>query len=94
MVGRVPPPTLPADLVAHLARTTDLTPAEAARVVADVLTYFDEPVDAWVRRRHGELRREGLTNDAIFERLGQELPEHRFRAEALTARQLRRLVYG
>ncbi|MBL7492910.1 hypothetical protein I6A60_37790 [Frankia sp. AgB1.9] len=92
-MGRVPVP-LPADLVDHLVRTTDLTPAEAARVVADVLAYYDEPPEAWVRRRHGELRRQGLTNDAIFERIGRELPEHRFRAEPRTPRQLRRVVYG
>jgi hypothetical protein len=88
------PVPLPADLVAHLVRTTDLTAPEAARVVADVLAYYDEPPDAWVRRRHRELRHQGLTNDAIFERLGRELAEHRFRAAPLTARQLRRLVYG
>jgi hypothetical protein len=92
-VGCVPVP-LPADLVTHLARTTDLSPAEAARVVADVLTYYDETPEMWVRRRHGELQREGLTNDAIFARLGRELPEHRFRSGPLSARQLRRLVYG
>ncbi|WP_084011221.1 hypothetical protein [Pseudofrankia sp. DC12] len=92
-MGAVPVP-LPADLVHHLARTTDLTAAEAARVVADVLAYYDEAPDAWVRRRHGELRRRGLTNDAIFERIGRELPEHRFRVEPRTPRQLRRVVYG
>jgi polyhydroxyalkanoate synthesis regulator phasin len=88
------PVPLPADLVDHLVRTTDLTPAEAARVVADVLAYYDEAPREWVRRRHGELRRQGLTNDAIFERIGRELPEHRFRGEARSARQLRRVVYG
>ena len=88
------PVPLPADLVAHLVRTTDLSATEAARVVADVLAYYDETPDGWVRRRHRELQRQGLTNDVIFERLGREITEQRFRAEPLSARQLRRLVYG
>ena len=40
------------DLVAHLARTTPLSPGEAARVVAEVMGYFAEPVPEFVRRRH------------------------------------------
>src|SRR6266545_4116216 len=62
------------DLVDHLTRTTTLSLGEAARVVDDVLTYFAEPADAYVRRRHGELRYRGLTNDEIFQRIAAELP--------------------
>jgi hypothetical protein len=43
------------DLLAHLSRTTALSPSEAARVVADVITYFAEPAEDFVRRRHTEL---------------------------------------
>ena len=82
------------DLVAHLARSTPLSPSEAARVVAEVLGYFAEPVVDFVRRRHGELRRRGLRNEQIFEVLGAELAGRRFRAPELSARQLRRIVYG
>lgn len=86
--------TVPADLVTHLVRTTDLSPAEASRVVADVLTYYTETATDWVRRRHSELQRSGLTNDAIFERISGELPNRRFQAGTLSARQLRRIVYS
>jgi hypothetical protein len=82
------------DLLEHLARTTALGPAEAARVVADVLAYFAESTDEYVRRRHGELQVRGLTNDRIFERVAAELPQRRVRAPELSARQLRRVVYG
>ncbi|OHV56873.1 hypothetical protein [Pseudofrankia sp. BMG5.36] len=88
------PVSLPADLVAHVAQTTDLSQAEAARVVADVLAYYDETPDCWVRRRHRELQRQGLTNDTIFGQIGRELADQRFRSDSLTSRQLRRLVYG
>lgn len=82
------------DLVQYLARSTPLSPSEAARVVAEVVDYFAEPVPTFVRRRHGELRQRGLTNDAIFAAIGAELSARRFAALPLTPRQLRRLVYG
>jgi hypothetical protein len=82
------------ELLDHLARTTALGPNEAARVVADVLAYFSEGTDAYVRRRHGELQARGLTNERIFERIAAELPQRRVRAPELSVRQLRRLVYG
>src|SRR6185312_10198962 len=67
-------PTGPYDeLVAHLVRSTPLSPGEAARVVAEVLGYFAETVPDFVRRRHGELKRRGLRNEQIFELLTAEV---------------------
>lgn len=82
------------DLLAHLGRTTSLGPGEAARVVADVLAYFGESAEEFVRRRHAELKARGLTNDHIFERVAAELPGRRVAPPELSARQLRRIVYG
>lgn len=82
------------DLITHLTRTSALGPGEAARVVADVLSYFSEPVEEFVRRRHGELKARGLTNDEIFPRIAAELPARRVAAPELSLRQLRRIVYG
>jgi hypothetical protein len=82
------------DLVAHLVRSTPLSPSEAARVVAEVVGYFAEPVSDFVRRRHRELKRRGLRNEQIFEVIAEELATRRVRAPELSARQLRRLVYG
>jgi hypothetical protein len=82
------------DLVDHLTRSTPLSPSEAARVVAEVVDYFAETVPEFVRRRHVELKRRGLTNDHIFAAIGAELSTRRFAALAMTPRQLRRLVYG
>ncbi|MFE9421538.1 hypothetical protein ACFYNO_01095 [Kitasatospora sp. NPDC006697] len=83
-----------ADLLAHLTRTSALGPREAARVVAEVLDYFSETTAEFVRRRHGELQARGLTNDQIFARIAEELPARRVVAPELSARQLRRIVYG
>ncbi len=63
-------------------------------MVADVLSYFSEPVEEFVRRRHGELKARGLTNDDIFPRIAAELRLRRVAAPDLSARQLRRIVYG
>lgn len=82
------------DLIAHLVRTTSLSPGEATRVVADVLGYFGETVEAFVRRRHAELQAGGLHNDRIFAQVAAELGWRRVAAPELSARQLRRLVYG
>jgi hypothetical protein len=91
----LPVPAAPHDdLVAHLVRSTLLSAGEAARVVAEVVDYFAEPVPAFVRRRHAELKRSGRTNDQIFAALGTELAARRFAPPLLSARQLRRIVYG
>ena len=82
------------DLVAHLVRSTPLTPNEAARVVAEVVAYYGEAVPDYVRRRHAELKRRGQTNDRIFDEIAAELAARRFAAPPLSTRQLRRLVYG
>ncbi|WUP82305.1 hypothetical protein OHB01_36240 [Microbispora hainanensis] len=63
-------------------------------MVADVLAYFGEPAEEYVRRRHGELKSRGLTNDQIFPRISAELAGRRVAAPELTLRQLRRIVYG
>ena len=82
------------DLIDHLTRSTRLDATEAGRVVDEVIAFLSECPAEYVARRHGELRREGLANAAIFERLGAELERRRFAAGPLSERQIRRLVYG
>jgi hypothetical protein len=82
------------ELVRQIGRTTGLPANVAARVVDDVLAYFDETVEEFVRRRHQELQRRGYTNDRIFTEIAAELPGRRVAPGALSLRQLRRLVYG
>ena len=81
-------------LLDHLVATTDLTEAEAARVVADVVAFHAEPVEEYVRRRHAELRTLGARNPDIFAGLAEELGGRVVAAPALSERQLRRIVYG
>src|SRR5262249_56767380 len=78
------------ELVTHLARTSPLTPSEAARVVAEVLGYFGESVEQFVRRRHRELKTGGLTNEQAFALIAAELPARRVAPPPLALRPLRR----
>ncbi|MFH8615334.1 hypothetical protein ACH4E8_09700 [Streptomyces sp. NPDC017979] len=82
------------DLIDHLVRSTALQRGEAVRVVLDVLAYFDEKTETYVRRRHRELQSAGLANAEIFERIAAELPHRAVAPPELSLRQLRRMVYG
>jgi hypothetical protein len=87
--------TYPQDLVRNVAASTGLPEAIASRVVTDVAAYFSETVDQFVTRRHAELQgKSNKRNDDIWPQLAAELKARRFRAEDLTERQLRRIVYG
>lgn len=82
------------DLIDHLVRSTPLHRGEAGRVVLDVLAYFDETTEEFVRRRHRELQAKGLVNVDIFVRIAEELPHRAVAPADLSQRQLRRIVYG
>jgi len=82
------------ELVDYLTRTTRLDRRQVERLVDEVFSFVGEEPEQFVRRRHLELQRQGLSNTLIFERLEQELLRRRFAAPAFTRRQLRRIVYG
>ena len=81
-------------LVERIVASTGLSPAEAARVVEDVVAFHAESVEDFVRRRHAHLKTYGAKNDEIFTRIAEELAGRVVAAPELTARQLRRLIYG
>ncbi|TGB06473.1 hypothetical protein [Streptomyces sp. MZ04] len=82
------------DLVDHLTRSTPLQRGEALRVIQDVLAYFDETTEQFVRRRHRELQGQGLLNAAIFEQISADLEYRAVAPPELSLRQLRRMIYG
>lgn len=63
-------------------------------MVQDVLAYFDETTEEFVRRRHRELQARGLVNAEIFEQIKAELKYRTVAPPDLSLRQLRRIVYG
>jgi hypothetical protein len=81
-------------LVAYLGRTSGLPLGQLNRLVEDVLAFFDESAEDFVRRRHRELQQQGEPNSEIFTRICQETALRRFRAPIYSERQIRRIVYG
>lgn len=81
-------------LVRHIAGSTGLPMPVAERVIADVVAYYRETTEEFVRRRHGELQRRGRKNAEIWQIVAGELAERPVGAGELTERQLRRIVYG
>ena len=82
------------ELVGHLTRTTPLVPAVATRVVEEVVAYFNESAEGFIRRRHRELQAAGQANAEIFRRIAAELCARPVAAPELSERQIRRVVYG
>ena len=83
-----------AELIDQVSASTGLSAGEAARVVADVIGWYRESVEEYVRRRHAHLRMYGKRNNEIFALIAAELGNRLVAAPDLTARQLRRIVYG
>jgi hypothetical protein len=82
------------DLISRVSASTGLSHGEAARVVADVVAYFTESVEDFVRRRHQHLQTDGMKNPQIFCQIAAELDRRVVAAPPLSERQLRRIVYG
>ena len=71
-----------------------LSREQARRVVDEVFDTLSLDVDEFIAARHAELQRDGESNPMIFERIALELRLLRFKAPELTARQIRRRIYG
>ncbi|HEY1620581.1 MAG TPA: hypothetical protein VGG25_23350 [Streptosporangiaceae bacterium] len=82
------------ELVERVADSAGLAPAEAARVVQDVVAWYREPARDYVRRRHARLHLYGKRNEEIFPLIAAELAGRVVAPPPLSARQLRRMVYG
>jgi hypothetical protein len=63
-------------------------------VVDDVLAFYAEPAEEFVRRRHAQLKEQGMRNPDIFSLVSTELSARLVSAPPLSERQLRRIVYG
>jgi hypothetical protein len=81
-------------VAARVGRMFGFDPRLARAVTREVVDALSASVDDYIAQRHDELRRTGLSNEEIFERIQRELPELRFTAPALSERQIRRRIYG
>jgi hypothetical protein len=78
----------------RLESVLGLSRTQATRAVDEVLDSLGLEVDEYIARRHGELQAQGENNAEIFERIAEELRALRFKAPELSARQIRRRIYG
>lgn len=67
---------------------------ELESLLEDLWAFTDETAEDFVRRRHGELQRGGLRNEAIYRKLAAETAAGRFKGPGLSLRQVRRIIYG
>jgi hypothetical protein len=82
------------ELVRHVAASTGLPGPVAARVVADVVAYFSETTEEYVRRRHRELQAREKRNAEIWTVIADELTRRPVASGSPSERRLRRIVYG
>jgi hypothetical protein len=82
------------DAEQRLQSLLGLSRAQAARAVEEILDSLGLEVDEFIARRHAELQGQGENNNKIFELIAGELRALRFKAPALSARQIRRRIYG
>lgn len=80
-------------LLDHL-ESSGVSRGQAARLVDDVLAYFSETPEEFVRRRHREMQAEGVPNAVSFATIARELAERRVAGPQLSERQIRRVIYG
>jgi len=84
----------PKELIDHLCRSSQLTAQQAEHLVNEVLAFYAETPQAFLRQRHQELQSYGRSNSDIFAALQHELLTRRFSCKPMTARQIRRAIYG
>ena len=88
-------PHLDPTLLDYLSRTNNLPREVCARLVLEILAQYSETLEAYVKRRHTELKATTqLKNEQIYDRIVAEIPSRRFAIGTLSTRQVRRLIYG
>jgi hypothetical protein len=82
-------------LLNHLCNISRLEQSEAKKLVSEVIAYFSETTEAYVQRRHRELKQdEGLSNSQIYHRIEIEVGQIVLVSPSLSQRQIRRIIYG
>jgi hypothetical protein len=85
----------PLDLARErLERLLGLDPGRARRAVSETIDCLGFEVDDYIAERHRELQAAGARNEDIYETIAREIAGLRFAAPRLSARQIRRRIYG
>jgi hypothetical protein len=82
------------ETVRRLSIVLGLSREQAERALLELCDSMSLDVDAYILARHAELQAQGITNPEIYERIAAELPQLRFKTKPISARQIRRRIYG
>ena len=85
---------VPERLKDHLRRAYGLPDPVIKQLWQDLLIFFQDDPEEYIRRRHLELQDQGLKNDEIYPLLLSEVPQTLFPGPKLSVRQIRRIIYG
>ncbi len=64
------------------------------RLLDEIHAFYELEVNDFIQQRHFQLKKEGLQNNEIYDRINDELDQRRFKATKLSIRQIRRAIYG
>ncbi|MCP4873676.1 MAG: hypothetical protein GY898_33740 [Proteobacteria bacterium] len=78
----------------YLLGIADVSERDLDKLVEELMDHWSETVEAWVRRRHGELQRQGMPNRLVYGTIAREAGTRPFASRPLSERQVRRIVYG
>ena len=81
-------------LIQRLRQLYGLDEATAAQIIAELMDAWDQTPADFIEQRHQELQRQGLSGQECYVAIQEELEQRRFKAPALTLRQIRRRIYG
>jgi broad-specificity NMP kinase len=87
------PPLTPAQRQ-YLSDQYGLIPSRLDHMLEDIWTFSALTCEAYALKRHEELKASGWVNEKIYDELLAELEGGRFQSRELTARQIRRIIYG
>jgi hypothetical protein len=82
------------DLVRYLVESLAIPAGLANRIMGDVVAYYSEPIEEFVRRRHADYRRREVPNAEIYPAIVRELQGRLVAAPEVSERQVRRMIYG
>lgn len=78
----------------HILESFAISEKEFDRLLDEIHAYYELEVNEFIRQRHFQLKKEGLHNNSIYQKIREELHQRRFKAGNLSIRQIRRTIYG
>lgn len=88
------PVMIPERLRTHLMRNYGFSDELIQQLWQDLLAFFVDNHEEYIRCRHLELQDQGMKNEQIYHVLRKEVLKMLFPGPKLTDRQIRRIIYG